>query len=77
MPNIRGLEPFPRNYSDDIPRDEVPFLEDIRRASNAVRVLRRRGLPAQAAQFRAQKASEAYRQHLDRKQQDYMNPGLF
>lgn len=77
MASIKGSEPFPREWDDGIPHDERSHLENIRRASNAVRVLRRRGKPHSAAQFRLEEALKDYRALLDHKQLVHDNPGLF
>lgn len=77
MTSTQGLDPFPRQWDDRIPNDERPHLEDIRRASNAVRVLRRRGRPHQSAQYRLEVALKDYRALLDRKEHALNNPGLF
>lgn len=77
MTSIKGLDPIPRAWDDRIPSDERPYLEDIRRASNAVRVLRRRGRPHASAQFRLEAALAAYKAMQEQKDHDHMNPGLF
>lgn len=77
MVNPRGLDPFPRSYDAAVPPSHVPYLEDIRRASNAVRALRRRGLPAGSAEYRASVAAKRYREMLDREAFEAENPPLF
>jgi len=77
MPNPRGLDPFPRSYDDSLPASHVPYLEDIRRAANAVRALRRRGRPAGSAEFRSAQAAKAYRDFLDREQAEIDTPTLW
>ena len=77
MANTKGLDPFPRNYGDDVPRDDIPYLEEIRRAANAVRVLRRRGRPAGAAEIRFRQACEALDKKHHHEDALRMNPTLF
>lgn len=77
MPNPRGLDPFPRSYDESVPASHVPYLEDIRRTANAVRVLRRRGRPAGSAEFRASAAAKRYRDFLDQEQHEHENPTLW
>ena len=77
MTNTKGLEPFPRSYSDEIPRHHIAYLEDIRRAGNAVRVLRRHGKNTTAAQLRFKQACERFEALVSRETWDRDNPGLF
>lgn len=77
MTNVKGLDPFPRSYGEHVPASHVPYLEDIRRASNAVRALRRRGRPAGSAEFRASEAAKRYREFLDQEAHERDNPTLF
>lgn len=77
MTNTKGLDPFPRSYDASVPASHVPYLEDIRRTANAVRVLRRRGRPAGSAEFRASAAAARYREFLDQEEHARNNPTLF
>lgn len=77
MTNPKGLDAIQRNYHESIPREDIPFLEDIRRAANAVRILRRLGRPTSSAQYAFERASSAYHLYLEQQEHDYMNPGLF
>lgn len=77
MPNVKGLDSFPRSYSDEIPRHHIPYLEDIRRAGNAVRALRRRGLPHASAQLRFTEACQRFDALVSRETAARDNPALF
>lgn len=77
MSNVKGLEPFPRNYSDEIPRHHIPYLEEIRRAGNAVRVLRRHGKASDAAAYRFRLACERFDELCSREAFERDNPPLF
>lgn len=77
MVNIQGLDPMPRNYHPDIAREHIPYLEDIRRTGNAVRVLRRRGLPYASAQYRFEQACQRYADCIEREEHERKNPRLF
>lgn len=77
MVNVKGLDPIPRNYSDDIPRHHVPYLEEIRRAGNAVRILRRHGKSTAAASLRFREACERFEAVVSRETWERDNPTLF
>lgn len=77
MTNIKGLDPIPRGYHPDVAAEHIPFLEDIRRASNAVRVLRRRGLPHATAELRLQQACDRYSERIAQEEHERSNPPLF
>lgn len=77
MTNIKGLEPWPRAYSDDIPARHISYLEEIRRAGNAVRVLRRQGKDTGAARLRFRWACKRFDELLEREAWEQDNPMLF
>lgn len=77
MTSSEGVHPVQWTYDPSIPREDIPFLEDIRRAGNAVRVLRRNGRPTSSAEYRLRQATKAYEAHLDKVEHNYSNPGLF
>lgn len=77
MTNIKGLDRIPRGYSPEIPRHHVQYLEDIRRAGNAVRALRNLGKDTSAARFRMKEACERFDAMVSRETWERENPTLF
>lgn len=77
MTNIKGLDPIRREWPDELPLDERQVLEEIRRAGNAVRSLRRRGQPDSAARRRFAEACQTLEDLHEEKRQRWLQPTLF
>lgn len=77
MANVKGLDPWPRAYSDDTPARHISYLEEIRRAGNAVRVLRKHGKDTGAARLRFKWACRRFEKLLAEEEAARNNPTLF
>lgn len=77
MTNASRPDPFPYNSYEELPRPLRVALARQARASNALRVYRRRGWNPSAARHEYERARDEVQRVLDEVEFDEINPRLF
>lgn len=77
MTSTRGLDPFPRNWLDDLPAEVRDAYRTWHKCSRVVRLYRRRGWNDSAVSFANERAKARYHDLYAKHQHELDNPSLF